>query len=625
MNKKGQVTIYVILGIIIVATVASIFIFKDYIIQNEFEREANKLDLKDEVFPVYSYFRDCVADVAFDGVGIMASQGGYLEIPEYTYPINPLMPFSNKLEVFGDSGLNVPYWFYETSNGIQTLQIPTIIEMENSLNEYIENNAFGCTDNFTVFEEYDIRGFDNVDVITNIEDNEIYIKVFTDLVVNNKGVEQEIENVYVLLDTDFGQLYNEANEIFEELYYDNFTEEKTIDMLVLYDEVPFSFTEFSCERKIWSKSEVLKDFKKILELNTFKYGDKENKYFSLDTDYNSDVSFNYDGNWPTDIEIVDEGEILKGDEITSNSLAGSFLRSVFCVNDYKFIYNVKYPVLVKLSSDIDFIFAYQNLIKHNQAKTNLVTNTLTSQKSQLCLNKIMPTQVNTGIGNVKINFKCFDTICDIGYTDSNGYLLDSFPQCVNGLIIAQKEGYKNAEIITSTNRETQNILFLDKIQSLPLEIKIVENGIVRNVLEDEDVTVFLKDEDYSISFDEGYDVIELAPGNYEVSSIVTKEKNVKIPKQTITECTSVPKKGLLGLVFKEEKCLDIEIGGFDLDSVVVGGNNFEFTVNSEDLQNKFIFYINVYRVPDTNEEIYDVFDKIEGGSLVKDFRYPEYV
>jgi hypothetical protein len=624
MNNKSQVTIFVILGILIVATVVSVFVFKDYFIKNDFEREANKLKLNDEVLPIYNYFRDCISDVTYDGIKIMASQGGYLEIPDYNYPINPLLPFSNKLNLFDDGGLEVPYWFYETSNGIQTVQIPFVSEMQNSLNSYIKSGVIACANNFTVFEEYNVRGFDNLNVITNIDNNNVYVKVSSDMTVSHQGVEQQMNNVYVVLDTDFGKLYNEARDIFDELYYGNFTEEKTVDMLVLYDQLPFSFTEFSCDRKIWSKSDVMNDFRRILELNTFKYGDKNNKYFSLDTNYDDEVTFTYNSAWPTDVEIVGEGDILKGDEITGNSFAGSFLRSVFCVNDYKFIYNVKYPVLVRLGSDIDFMFAYQNLIKNNQPKVSLVSSTLTRQESQLCKNKIMPTQVNTNVGDVKINFKCFDTICDIGTTNSNGNLIENFPQCINGLIIVEKEGYKKSELLASTNTQTQNILFLDKIKDMNFKIKIIENGVVRDMMSDENIDIFFKNDDYSIALDKDSNTISLVSGDYEVSSIVTKNKKLNIPKQTIKECTSVPKEGLLGLVFREEKCLDIDIGGFDLDNVVIGGNNYNLEISQNDLKDGMTFYVNVYGVPESNDEILGIFDKIDGGSSVENFRYPEY-
>ena len=622
-KKRGQVTVFVILGIVIIAVVASIFIFRDYFVKNEFEREANKLKLNDEAYSVYNYFRDCIQDAAYEGVKLIASQGGYLEIPNYNYPVNPLVPFSNKLNVFADNGLEVPYWFYETSNGIQKIQRPTIANMENDLSGYIESNIFRCTDNFTLFENYNVRGFEDIDVIANIEDNNVYIKVSSDLSTDYQGVQQDVRNIYVILDTDFGKLYKEASQVFGELYYGNFTEEKTIDMLVLYDELPFSFTEFSCERKVWSKQDVVDDFKKILELNTLKYGNKGNKYFSLDSDIDDDILFSYNSRWPTEIEIIDEGEILKGDDISSNSVAGSFLRSVFCVNDYKFIYNVKYPVLVKLSSDIDFIFAYETLIKSNQAKVNLA-NSFTQQTSRLCLNKIIPIEVTTNVGDAEVNFKCFDTLCDIGFTDSGGYLRENFPQCLNGLVIAEKEGYKRSESLISTNSEVQVILFLDKIHNFNFDIRVIDNGAVRDLREDEHVVVLFNDEDYSTSITEDSGSVGLAAGNYKVSSIVTKDQKVNIPKQNIKECTSVPKEGLLGLVFKEERCFDIDVGGFDLDSVVVGGNSFELNVDDSDLKNKMVFYVNVYGAPNTQDEILGIFDKIEGGSAVQDFRYPEY-
>ncbi|MBL7147413.1 MAG: hypothetical protein ISS82_01140 [Nanoarchaeota archaeon] len=633
MEKKAQVTMFIILGIVVVAAFIGVFVFKDYIIKSEFEREAQKLELGDETEPVYNYFRDCVGSMAYDGLKIIASHGGYLNIPTYEYPINPLIPFSNRLDVFNDNALEVPYWFYETSNGIQVLQIPSLQNVENDLNTYVRDNIFECINNFTLFEEYNIRGFDDIDVVTKVEDNKVYVKVISDLIVNYKDLEQRIENVYVVVDTDFGQLYKEANDLFTELYYNNFTEEKTIDMLVLYDELPFSFTEFNCERKVWSRQKVVDDFKRILELNTFKYGDYENKYFSLDTKIENDVYFTYNSNWPTYIDIgPGENEILKSDEITSNSLSGSFLRSVFCVNDYKFIYNVKYPVLVTLSSDLDFLFAYQTLIKNNQPRLNLVENTMEAGESKLCLNKIMPTEINvygddlSELGNVKITFKCFDTICDIGYTDGAGYLYDDFPQCLNGLIIAEKEGYNKAQVFASTNYETQNILILDELKNLYFEVKLIENGVVRNVKDDEDVQIYLRgDNGHSVALDENSGAIELISDNYEVSSIVTKNKKINIPKQKIKECTSVPKKGLLGLIFKEERCFDIDVGGFDLDNVVIGGNKFNFYVSLDDLDNnKLMFYVNVYGVPETQDEILSVFDYMEGGEFVEGFKYPEY-
>src|SRR3989338_9312969 len=149
--------------------------------------------------------------------------------------------------------------------------------------------------------------------------------------------------------------------------------------------------------------------KNILELNTNKYHVSGKDYFSIDADVGSNAYFSYAKDWPFYVDIgPSDDNILKSDEIASNSLGGSFLRNVFCINDYKFIYNVKYPVLIKLISDLDFLFAYEVIIKNNQAKVNLVEQSFEIKDNKLCLNKIMPTEVYTyddnmnNLGDVKI-------------------------------------------------------------------------------------------------------------------------------------------------------------------------------------------------------------------------------
>ena len=630
---RGQVTIYVILGIVIVAALAGVFLLKDYILKSEFEREIDKLGFNDEIEVVYDYFVDCIGEVTYDGLTIIASQGGYLNIEDYRYPVNPLVPFTNRLDVFGNGGLEVPYWFYESSNGVQELRIPTIEGVQGELNEYIGNNINVCTNNFSLFEEYGIKGFDEFDVETEIKSDKVYVRINTDLTIDYKDVEQKINGLYVVVDSDFGLLFNDAVKLFRKIYQEDFLEEKTIDMLVLYDELPFSFTEFSCERKVWSKQKVIDDMKNILELNTNKYHVSGKDYFSLDADVGSNAYFSYAKDWPFYVDIgPSDDNILKSDEIASNSLGGSFLRNVFCINDYKFIYNVKYPVLIKLSSDLDFLFAYQVIIKNNQAKVSLVEQSFDFETSKLCDSMTMPTQVNVygndlaPLNDAKIDFKCFDTICDIGYTDSNGYLDTEFPQCLNGLIIASKEGYNDAELLTSTNIETQNSLFMDRIININSKIKLVDNGIIRDVNIDEDVQLsFSGPNGYQAYLDENSNEIGLVPGVYEASGFVTKKNKIKIEKQTLHECTTVPMKGLLGLIFKEDKCFDVDVGGFDLDNVIIGGNNFEFSVGRDGLNNQgIVFYLNVYNIPNTQEEILEVYDKVSAGDSVNNFRYPEY-
>ena len=102
MKKRGQVTIYVILGIIVIAALAGVFLLKDYVLKSQFEREAEKVKISDDFLPIYNSYSNCISEITQDGISILALQGGYIEIPRYEYAVNPLIPFSNKLDFFGD-------------------------------------------------------------------------------------------------------------------------------------------------------------------------------------------------------------------------------------------------------------------------------------------------------------------------------------------------------------------------------------------------------------------------------------------------------------------------------------------------------------------------------------------
>src|SRR3989344_8686679 len=112
MKKRGQVTTLVILGIIIIAVVGLTYYIINYGLKSEFEREQEKITTTSEFVPVKNYFDSCIKSVALDGAVILGSQGGYINIPEDDYPIIPTLPFSNRLQIFNNDALEVPYWFY---------------------------------------------------------------------------------------------------------------------------------------------------------------------------------------------------------------------------------------------------------------------------------------------------------------------------------------------------------------------------------------------------------------------------------------------------------------------------------------------------------------------------------
>jgi len=652
MKKRGQVTTFVILGILILAVLGITLYLINTGIKSSFEREQERISVNSEFIPLKNYFDSCIQNVASGGALVLGMQGGYIDIPENNMPITPVTPFSNKLQVFNNNALEVPYWFYETANGIQKTQIPSKREMENSLQNYISNNLNNCLSNFTAFQDYSISGFDDVDTEVSIQSNQILITINSKLTVEYKGLTQEFSKFLISLDSPLGELYDLSNEIFDEETKTNFLEQQTYDMMVVYDEIPLSETEFSCEQKIWSKVQVERDFKGIVSKNLNAINLKNSnlinskKYFALDIDANNaNAVFSHSENWPFKMDVYpSENGVLKGDQIIKQTGALRFLSSFLCINNYNFVYDVKYPTLITLNKNgYTFQYAYLVILDNNQPKINVLGTTEPEEVFNLCDKKITNTKVNTytinendeltPLNDALISFKCFSNTCEIGKT-GNGYLEEAFPQCINGQVIAEKDGYHRNALITSTNQESTLSLVLERLYEKELEIRAIDKntGEITSLLPNEQAIVDINglSNDYStlINYPDT-NKVDLVTGEYEITIYINSEnKNgIRIEGGDIENCVSVPKEGILGLFFDETKCVTTTLDSFVLDQALIGGVKFnaEFILDDIVTSNKIILYAIVDNNPKTNEDLIKTYDSIEANDKNQYFKYPEFI
>ena len=142
-NKKGQVTLFVILGIVIVAVIVLLIAFRRDIIpkagtQENIDAAMNNID---------KGIRECLANSADDPLRRMGLQGGYLTTPEGSYRLWDSNPIS--------------YLCYNQA-GVETCtnRFLTRAKMEEQLAEVIKNNLANCLD---------IEGFADVGIIKTIK------------------------------------------------------------------------------------------------------------------------------------------------------------------------------------------------------------------------------------------------------------------------------------------------------------------------------------------------------------------------------------------------------------------------------------------------------------------------
>ena len=300
LRNKSQVTVYIILGIVIIGVIVALIMFKPFTKETTPEQE--------QFQPIEAYIKDCISSVFTDAVLISSQQAGYIEVPEYTLPVNPLNPFSNSLEIAPN--LNIPYWYYEDPNRVSHESIPKLEEIEEHISKYTKENIDFCFANFSSFSTYRIPGLDEIKVETEIKSERIFMEVTGPIDITYKDAEFTIKRYADVFDIPLGSLYDTAVKIMEKEGEEFFFEERTIDMAVVYPEIPLTGVTFDCSPEPWVLEEVKNSYKDIINTNLDAVRLKSSdKYFSLDIS-NNDVNsfFSYNQEWPFEIEVEPDKE-----------------------------------------------------------------------------------------------------------------------------------------------------------------------------------------------------------------------------------------------------------------------------------------------------------------------------
>ncbi|RME54580.1 hypothetical protein D6777_03320 [Candidatus Woesearchaeota archaeon] len=647
MQKKGQITIYIVLGIIVMVSIILMVYYQDVIFKSEWERErAASLTVPQKVKPLQEYMLACIKQTTVDGLNLMGYQGGYVDVPN-----NDAVPnsaFSSTLYTFNNN-YKTAFWLYKSQNGLLKTNIPQKEDMERFLENYINNNLGYCTLNFTMFEKLNVS-VGEIDSDVQIRPEVVLVTVKHPILVSVDDFNFRFDRFYQDVKSSYGRMYEIAKEIFEQLNKKNLLEDYTIDVLSVNPDVPYSGTEKSCTPLFWNVVDVQNAIKDGLENNiqALKVDGasftKKNDYFLLDIlkkDLdNMHVNFRYSKSWPFFMEVYpSENGVLKAEPISNPKLKEmAYVSSYLCLVDYNFIYDIAYPVVVTLSDDEGnfFQFAYQVIIDNNQPKQNLLgTEDFDESNTKICEAATTPINVYVydaetyqPIDGARVDLKCVTTMCQLGQTQYNELgqvLLKSVaPACVNAQMIASKKGYNDGRETVDTVDPGDVTIYMDKFRNLDYEIKLVEeSGYVRDLSEDETIIFTLTEEDkkYSTTLINGKDKVNLIPGNYKINAYVSKESDdgFFIQGKNFENCVDVPERGLLGIFFgaQETNCYTAKTEDVTLNQIMIGGMNLEFEILSSDLdKNKVTFYVPVWDVPQTQDGMFEIQQKIDVGERV---------
>jgi len=609
-QKRGQVTVFIIIAVLILASVLAYFLLRGSIGQTQ---------IPANIQPAYTSFLSCLEQDILTGISVLESQGGYIELPDFE-PGSQFMPFSSQLDFLGNP---IPYWYYVSGNNVQKEQVPTKEEMETQLGNFVASKINGCNFNTYYQQGFEVSMTQPTSTKVSIKDGEVEVNINANVGILKGNESALIKNHKVVVSSELGKLYNSAKKVYDEEQSSLFLEEHAVDTLRLY--APVDGVEVTCSPLIYNANDVFDELQEAIEANTLALTTSEgvDDYFTVPiSGIGEEVRFLNSRDWPSSFEVNPSDGVLLISTPVGNQAGLGILG--FCYVPYHFVYNVKYPVLVQVySGDEIFQFPMAVVLQNNNPRESLNASAVESVVPDLCTYKNTQVEVivkdlrGTPI-NANVSYECLGNRCAIGETSNSGILEENFPQCANGYVVAKASGFKDVRYLFSTTLNGSVSVIMEKLYSKNVQLKV--NGVNYNG----DAIVYFTSQDstQTLVYPQQKNV-QLGEGQYEVQVYIYRNSSINIGATITEQCIDVPRSGVLGVLgLQEERCFDIQVPSQIISNALSGGGKEDYYVLESDLINKNTIEINSRNLPlpDTIEKLQDNYILFEENGLDIDFR-----
>ncbi|MCK4670123.1 MAG: hypothetical protein KAT43_02875 [Nanoarchaeota archaeon] len=559
-TKRGQVTLFIIIGIIIVILGFILIYYRGSISQKYTEIRFP------ETKSVRMFIEECTQDTLAEGVALAAMQGGYIELPDQLLFGDPRRPGYLPPP---PSALKVPMWWY---NGKSL--VPRQSDIENELAEYVKKDIIDCINEFAEFPQMKIEEIGVLNVDVDIHKNDISVQLDYPLRISIGENTVDVSAFRKAMPTRFGELYQFAKSIMEYENENAFLEEATMDIIAVADgaddspHIPLDGYDFRCgEGERWSiQLDIIPALQQLVKYNfryfsfddsiknqrfeenpeivqeicqaedefgvcksyrTVKsnYLDYYDEFYTLDTGVGNypDVAINvlYDRTFGMNLDVEpSDGDVVKGFDLAI-PLIGS------CVKVYHHRYDIEFPVMFQLQDESGLIFQFATpvILEKNSAKRyispfKLAEYEYSVSSEEYCANRLYKRVIyvqdkvtSEFLDNANVRYECVQFSCDLGDTEfpsfegvmivgSEPMLETSFPECVNGFLVVNKDGYQESVSQVTIESPIAQIppVKLVPLKELPVSLYILDftEGTmqIRELEEDERAYISVASDDY---------------------------------------------------------------------------------------------------------------------------------
>jgi len=389
-KKRGQVTVFIIVGLALLLLVSLVLVF----------RSSQNPDITPEPIedPIVGYVEQCLLDVTEEGVRLIGLQGGYIDL-DIDAIKSQFDPFNSPALSLAEGRLFIPYWLYQDS-GLDNSMKPTLhksydgdYSIQTQLETYLADNLRDCID----LDFFDSMGMNVIDLgvlepRVVIGEDSVNVKLYYPLEVH---LGEEIEtkaDYFAELPVRLGRVFGMAEEILQYELDTLFLERNTMNLISYYSRTDSEYLppmyggmEFKpcSERVFWIYPDVYDDVKDVLMAN-MAYLKIQGSDFSPVIVADSDeerrkmrqgifanmvhdvgvpqpelqVNFEHLPSFPMELDFGSQGVL------EPNSFQMSLVFAQVCMFEYKFGYNLRYPVLITITDpesnlqNRDFLFQF---------------------------------------------------------------------------------------------------------------------------------------------------------------------------------------------------------------------------------------------------------------------------
>ena len=416
-QKRGQITAFIIIGILLLFVIGTIFYIKFW--QEQKAISAGEFEYSKE--PVTAYVQACVKDIAEEGIQLIGLQGGYTEV-NYDAEMAELAPFNSDVLALSNGKLLLPYWYHQRGNDLDKVTIPKLYRsypndysIQDQLERYVKERLAPCITDFSSFEAQNIRVLPQTQpiVIAHILENAVEIELQMRIELQKFDTVETIETINVHVPVALKKLYSLATEITRHEIQTLFFERSAMNLVAAYSGVDdellppvtggLSF-ESCANREFWFHGDVEKNMRSMLSANipyikiaNTNYNEivvkdrfiatKEDKIrqgvfdnlvaITSEKTYpgvNTDIRF--DSNFPLNLEF---GNNVGRGLLEPQAMEVDLIFAKLCMFDYSYLYNLEFPILVALTDENSWLdnqpfmfqFPLQVVIKNNFPRVKL--------------------------------------------------------------------------------------------------------------------------------------------------------------------------------------------------------------------------------------------------------------